>query len=818
MAEKGPRMDDFVERYRLGLRRSDLGSDTFPVRTPSETLPASFENVFCPLPLEVVHSEAQRTSERIGPESLFKDGRQLIWLESGKGSGKSTLLRWLLREALNEGQRVVFPLSAKRWQDWCGNPQTGRYEPPSWERWLAFAGWECLTRAFGDEIAAKGDQFKGAQASFDSLVLSEDLPKTFLVDGADEILDPEHRKDFWECWNAFRTRQLIKGTCDIRAVLSFRKEGRPRDHLGSRDALVTIPPLDEDTRPQLARHWADALTLDDAERFAAAVTHQQYFTTPMWVRTAALMWDRDEGLPDRPFQLYLWYARALLKREHDPDVPSRSEKEVKRELSMLGRVADRALGTEASLRIDCDAARDALKEDSTVFGWNDAEIDEQIQDWKLHGGLIDFHPPEIAWGKKPGRDESFSFQAQDFDFLLAFDAGDQLVRLLVAGPPPYLRWPAVIGTYYKEDSQDYLPDRVLEEIRKSSQADRDNLLNILTHDGLRAIHRLTVGHILEQALGLPGYDFWRKQEKARWRLQVRKLLSSVFPSRQLARQNILMDTPAPARVRAAESLARLGDPRQELLDPTPRQFLHIRAPETGRYRLQAADRPELNFFQQSTLDLEEPVGGFGMARFPVTVVQYQAFLDNLPAQGHKEALPYDWEAQTMIPTAPVVGVSFRQAESFCEWLTDRLTNNSEVGGGSLPDGCVIRLPTEYEWEWAAAGESGERRRKYPWGDEPPDAQRANFGMRIGRVSPVGCFPDGATPDGVEEMGGNVLEWTTSAYDRGEARDEDPPRVVRGGAFVSFPGFLASGVRYWIHPGVRLRVRYVGFRVVVSPCS
>src|SRR6185436_18082673 len=69
-----------------------------------------------------------------------------------------------------------------------------------------------------------------------------------------------------------------------------------------------------------------------------------------------------------------------------------------------------------------------------------------------------------------------------------------------------------------------------------------------------------------------------------------------------------------------------------------------------------------------------------------------------------------------------------------------------------------RLPTESEWEAAARGVAG---RAYPYGDEP-DAAAVNTASakRAGPV-PVGSFPRGATPEGLEDMSGNVWEWTSS---------------------------------------------------------
>src|SRR5712692_2695201 len=71
---------------------------------------------------------------------------------------------------------------------------------------------------------------------------------------------------------------------------------------------------------------------------------------------------------------------------------------------------------------------------------------------------------------------------------------------------------------------------------------------------------------------------------------------------------------------------------------------------------------------------------------------------------------------------------------------------------------------------------GAEGREYPWGSEAPDPDRANYGeTNLGRVSPVGLFPRGSTPEGIADMGGNVWEWV-------EARNSDSSehRVLPGG--------------------------------------
>ena len=252
--------------------------------------------------------------------------------------------------------------------------------------------------------------------------------------------------------------------------------------------------------------------------------------------------------------------------------------------------------------------------------------------------------------------------------------------------------------------------------------------------------------------------------------------------------------PAVDRAQAGGALASVGDPRFRadawyLPDEPLLGLVEIPA---GPFVMGSDDERDSWSFGRASPQHKVRLPTYYMARYPVTVVQFRAFVDTSG---------YAWRGREYSQgTAhhPVVYVSWHDAVAYCHWLTTCLREWTDT---PEPLATLVRgkdwriiLPSEAEWEKAARGTDG---RVYPWGNDEPDADRANYDATgINTTSAVGCFPHGASPYGVEELSGNVWEWTQSLEGkypyparraaRAKREDlqaaEDASRVLRGGAF------------------------------------
>ncbi len=154
---------------------------------------------------------------------------------------------------------------------------------------------------------------------------------------------------------------------------------------------------------------------------------------------------------------------------------------------------------------------------------------------------------------------------------------------------------------------------------------------------------------------------------------------------------------------------------------------------------------------QRTVEL----GRFQIDKYEVVNAQYQQFAEETDHKTPWGTYPAE------LADYPVTGVSWEDAQAYCEWAGKR-------------------LPSEAEWEKAARGDDG---RIYPWGDAWQEGVANTQESGVENVQAVGGYEAGISPYGVHDMAGNAAEWVNDWFDA-----EQQAKIIRGGS--------ANAVQKW----------------------
>jgi len=216
---------------------------------------------------------------------------------------------------------------------------------------------------------------------------------------------------------------------------------------------------------------------------------------------------------------------------------------------------------------------------------------------------------------------------------------------------------------------------------------------------------------------------------------------------------------------------------------------------------------------------------FLIAKYQVTYIQFQAFMKaedgfnddcwwvGMPERYQKQGLG---NQRTKIANAPRDSVSWYQSVAFARWMNTRFDGLELVHSDEVlvvGENAEIRLPTEWEWQWAAM--NGSETREYPWGAwQEGYANTSEAGLS--RSVAVGMYPHGVAECGALDMAGNLYDWCQNDKDEPSVVDgfgNGNSKVLRGGSFGFNQSRAAASYRdlYAPHAGSH----DFGLRLVVA---
>jgi len=805
----------------------------------------------------LLDDELELMVERAKPmqvEPALSEHQALVIL-GDPGSGKSTLLKHLALNAAKNFDRekrlpILLPLAA------YANALQAR---PN-----------LSLREFLPEFYKGLQEFpeNPAPLFYDAL---ENGKALVLLDGLDEVHDPSERnrvvhhvKNFYLNHRGDIDRSLAAtGQSVNQFAITSRIVGYREVPLEADDVFhLTLLDFNKEQISQFAENWC--LTYEiaqsgetpkaarDAEGEKSKLLKsifgnagvEKLAANPLLLTILALIHRQGTELPNRRAELYELYLTTLIKTWNRArslagmSVGSMDDKETVKILAPLAywMHANRPSGTARRVELEREITRHFTERRKHALDDAEREAARFLDDVRTYSGLLAERGPD-AYGFVHLTFEEYLaarhivFQGQvheqkSLELLRqhAYDPAWREVILLALG---------YLGLVTNEEEKTALLVRGL----LNDQPPADHLgENIeLAGSALKDIGRVSVGE-----------DCWKEV--------IDRLLATMTHSAP----TIIV------RARCGDVLGELGDPRLERMEwcevPEGEFLMGSTEEETELMLKERTEFYQAHSQNYSAEDIQRWLQrirrslpqhsifqrGFHIGKFPITNQQFHVFwqtggyqekkwwgkvglawLNRSPKDEEKLNLnewrrrnsrtePAFWNDHKLgIPNRPVVGVTWFEAMAYCAWLSEQLQSSNE-----LPDGYLVRLPTEAEWEKAARGND---QRSWSWGNEWKDNFANTHVTNLSTTSSVGTFNADVSPCGALDMAGNVTEWCHSLsvkfpYDSKDGRENvevtNEKRTVRGGAYNL--GWYSAHCVYrreflpdHHHAGL-------GFRVVIGP--
>ena len=585
------------------------------------------------------------------------------------------------------------------------------------------------------------------------------------------------------CLQSFKTATLAP--FDDKQVSAFAE--------GWYDALVQI----EQFRPEQA-----AAKKDDLKQ-AVRRLPQDLVRNPLLLTTMANVHANNVELPRQRVKLYQKASALLLRRWQEQkagkislfeEIGLQSDKEIYKALWELGYQAQKAeRGQEAADILETDAV--------SILARHFSSVPEPLVAAGRFLGFVD-QTAGLLIGRGGARGNVYAFPHRTFQ---EYFAGCHLAK----GSRDFKR--ELLGLLAEGDYW-----------RLTAQLGVEELLHNDNHDG----PALDAAYFLcpEQQPSLSDAPAWRgvlwaahfALEIGPSRIEADNVIGGGVEFLRRLRQRLVTILekeecllPARERVEAGFVLGKLGDPRDGVCSLPP-VWVELAG---GRFIM-----GDKEYGPPHDVELSP----FKISKYPITNAQYAEFVNTggyrekkwwsddgwKYRQKEKWEQPRWWDNEEFnLPNQPVVGVSWFEAEAFCRWLTEQMAvgkyASEQVASGKK---FIVQLPTEAEWEFAARGKEG---RQYPWGKDEPIPEHANYdALNLRRPTAVGSFPQGATPEEIFDLAGNVWEWCLDWYgekyyaeckERGVEKDPPGPetgvyRVLRGASWWDVAADLRGSQR------------------------